>query len=64
MVSRWSYVHLGPSVFQILTFLEGFTGGGANNPYYDGQALADEHEVVVVTIKSVLFTLRLHIVAN
>ncbi|KAJ5787487.1 Carboxylesterase type B [Penicillium paradoxum] len=27
-----------------------FTGGGANNPYYDGQALADEHEVVVVTI--------------
>ncbi|KAJ5157759.1 uncharacterized protein N7482_008859 [Penicillium canariense] len=27
-----------------------FTGGGANNPYYDGQNLAGEHEVVVVTI--------------
>jgi carboxylesterase type B len=33
---------------------EGFTGGGANNPYYDGQTLADEYDVVVVTIKLVL----------
>jgi carboxylesterase type B len=30
---------------------KGFTNGGANNPYYDGQALADEHDVIVVTIK-------------
>lgn len=31
----------------------GFTVGGANSPYYNGQALADEHDVVVVTFKFV-----------
>jgi Carboxylesterase type B len=64
MVPWWSYVYLDSFVPKKLTFLEGFTGGGANNPYYDGQALADEHEVVVVTIKSVLPILHLQVVTN
>ncbi|KAJ5305979.1 hypothetical protein N7508_004994 [Penicillium antarcticum] len=36
----------------VLLWIHGgrFTNGGANNPYYDGQSLADEHDVIVVTI--------------
>ncbi|GES60367.1 carboxylesterase, type B [Aspergillus terreus] len=42
----------------VLVFIHGgrFTVGGANSPYYNGQALADEHDVVVVT-----FNYRLNI---
>lgn len=32
---------------------KGFTIGGAHSPYYDGQTLAGDHDVVVVTIKFV-----------
>ncbi|CAG7918797.1 unnamed protein product [Penicillium olsonii] len=36
----------------VLLWIHGgrFTGGGTNNPYYDGQALAADHDVVVITI--------------
>ncbi|KAE8150662.1 carboxylesterase [Aspergillus avenaceus] len=42
----------------VLVFIHGgrFTLGGANSPYYDGQVLADEQDVVVVT-----FNYRLNI---
>ncbi|KAE8319099.1 Alpha/Beta hydrolase protein [Aspergillus transmontanensis] len=47
-----------PTLKPVLVFIHGgrFSLGGAHSPYYDGQVLADEQEVVVVT-----FNYRLNI---
>jgi hypothetical protein len=42
-----------PNFLRVQSLIEGFNTGNSNNKIYDGQFLADNEDVVVVSFKSV-----------